>query len=104
MTTLPLFGLAFLLYALTVAISFYKPFHHSPWYLPVGWVLAIGTMSCWQLVAKWGPDRIYQNAAIWDVMVMGLFLFIPILFFDTQLTWRTGLGITLLLTGCVLLH
>lgn len=93
-----------LVYLQLASLSYSKDLQSKPWYLPVGLVLAVLANLVWLVIARREPtpEGLLIKGLIWDVLLTGCYLIIPILFYQVQLTLIQIFGIILIVSGMIL--
>lgn len=98
------FALGALLYCTQVFLS-YGPLKGSPWFLTVLALSGSLTALTWGLIAKANAGlELYRYAMWWDVMIVLVYLLLPLLFFNVQLSGFGWIGISLMILGVYLVH
>lgn len=96
--------IGFVFYCLSVMLSYSASMKTTKWYFPLGLLAAIAVNFIWLFLAKHSLDhkQIYLRGLIWDSMIVGCYVIIPILFYQVRLTGYTAIGAGLILTGIAL--
>lgn len=94
----------FALYCLSVALSYSDKAKASAWYYPLGLALAFAANYLWLYIAKTTPEKsqIYLAGLLWDSMIVGCYVLIPVLFYGVRFGFLTALGICLVVSGLIL--
>lgn len=101
-TFLYLIGL--ITYVTSASISFIEPLKRSAWFYPIGLILALIANIIWLHIARTTLDKelVYIRGLVWDAMIVGAYVAIPVIFFGVRLSGVALLGVTLIITGLVL--
>ena len=97
------FAVGFILYILTVIISYSESFKKNPYYYTAGLLIALGTNTIWLYLAKTSSgNSLYIRALTWDSMIVGTYAIIPILFYNIKLSPVAAVGCIMVVIGLVL--
>ena len=93
-----------LLYFASVVVSYSNGLKQTQWYFPLGMLLAIIVNFLWLYIAKNSPDKdvLYVRALIWDSMIVGAYVLVPLLFYNVRPTGYTLAGCTFIVIGLIL--
>lgn len=96
--------IGFIIYVLSVMVSYSVGLKQSNWYFPVGLTLAIIVNILWLYIAKHSPDKneLYIRALIWDAMIVGAFVVVPLVMHGVRLSGWTLVGCIFIIIGLVL--
>ena len=95
---------ALLFYLAGAFIAYDTAIKASPWFLPVGITIGIGSNLIWLYVTKLTLDnkQLFLYGLIWDVMMMAAYIVIPLTLFDVVLDWKQIVGTILVVAGLIL--
>jgi multidrug transporter EmrE-like cation transporter len=98
------FATGFLTYLGLATASYSKSFQASRWYLPVGIAAAVLANFIWLSIARSEPSAssLVIKGLIWDVILTGTYLLVPILWFGAALTNLQCVGIGFVILGIIL--
>jgi hypothetical protein len=107
---MPLLAGIFVLVAVVIsiltAINYHPVLKISWWYYPISFVFGnCLTFLWWWLMAAVGRDdkKVFFSGLIWDVVLTGMSLLIPVLYFDVRPNRLAAWGVALIVAGLVLL-
>jgi uncharacterized membrane protein len=95
-----LFCVAFVTYILACWLTYHKDYQAHWSYLWVG--AALSYIWYQSAVLMGDKQRIYFYSLCWDIMMVGIYYFMPILFFGVKLDWRAWVGTALITAGVLI--
>ena len=92
------------IYLLMAFASYSTWLKESKIYFPLGILAAIIANFIWLSIAKSevNPSVLMIKGLVWDAMLTGCYLLVPILFFNARFTFVQGLGVILVIIGLLL--
>jgi hypothetical protein len=94
-----------LLHIFICHLSYNKAVHSKYWYLPLGTFLGVISNFFWCYATKIleGKNQLYFFSLLWDSMIVSIYCFLPLLFFDVKLNKMAYLALFLIVSGLILL-
>ena len=99
-----IYTIGFVLYCLSVVLSYSYKLKASSLFFPIGLTLALIVNYLWLYIAKISINKhdIYLRGLVWDSMIVGCYVLIPILFYGVKFNITTAIGIGLVVLGLIL--
>jgi uncharacterized membrane protein len=96
--------MAGLLYAAGCWLTYSEESKKAWWYLPFGIFLGALINVIWFIAAKMHTSHhMYRFTLIWDAMLMSIYYMMPLIFFGVKMDRWTLLGLSLIVTGAVII-
>lgn len=99
-----LYLIGFVFYCLSASLSYNEKAKVAPWFFPVGLAMAMIVNFIWLFIAKNSSagHETFVRGLVWDSMIVGCYVFIPIMFYGVRLTGLAALGAGLIIAGIAL--
>jgi hypothetical protein len=94
----------FVIYILSVVVSYSNGLKQTHWFFPIGLILAVIVNFLWLYIAKESPlkDQLYVRALIWDSMIVGAYVLVPLVLYGVRPTGYTLAGCVFIVLGLIL--
>lgn len=99
-----LYLIGLVVYALAAGVSYSSSFKQSPYYYWFGIASAVIANLIWFYIAKHTENKadLYIRALVWDSMIVGAYVIIPMLFMGVRLAGWSLVGAWLIIIGLIL--
>jgi uncharacterized membrane protein len=98
-------AITFVIYVICAYLTYKEEWRNEWWYIPVSCTFGTVLVFIWYYVVKYigDRDRIYFYSLCWDAILIGVYYFLPILFFGVKLDRYGVVGLALMTAGLILL-
>jgi len=98
------YAIGLIFYCASVFLSYSDKMKASPWFFPLGLLFAAICNFIWLYIAKNTVTKhdIYMAGLLWDSMIVGPYVLIPVLCFGVRFAPLNMLGVAMVIAGIIL--